>query len=251
VAGGPIGDGVQDGEARRGALPYRQSYAISFDGWRPRISCGVNGGSKPSWQGLASGSRPEALQNIGVVRGMGSRLRVGARSSSARIDHLGLRLPLRAYDLLSFFRTLYVFFVVDHASRAVLRVERMRHPTVRSGQADRSSIVECCGWDREPPRFLIHDRDARYDAFFDQRVRSLGITQIRTPFRSPQANAIAERWVRSLRGECLDHVFIFIARRKFANRRAEAFPGKARGTRDGSRLKRVFLHSNYKEITSR
>ncbi len=105
-----------------------------------------------------------------------------------------------------FFQTLYVFFVVDHASRAVLRVETTRHPT--AAWASRQ-IVECCGWDREPPRFLIHDRDGRYGAFFDQQVRSLGITQIRTPCRSPQANSIAERWVRSLRGECLDHVFIF------------------------------------------
>ena len=38
---------------------------------------------------------------------------------------------------------------------------------------------------------------------------NLGITQARTPFRSPRANAIAERWVRSARTECLDHVFIF------------------------------------------
>src|SRR5262249_10200556 len=44
---------------------------------------------------------------------------------------------------------------------------------------------------------------------FDRRVRNLGITQVRTPFRSPRANAIAERWVRSVRTECLDHVFIF------------------------------------------
>ena len=70
-------------------------------------------------------------------------------------------------------------------------------------------IIECCGWDREPPRFLIHDRDGRYGAVFDRRVRALGITQIRTPFRSPQANSIAERWVGSLRRECLDYVFIF------------------------------------------
>jgi transposase InsO family protein len=40
-------------------------------------------------------------------------------------------------------------------------------------------------------------------------VRRLGIAQARTPFRSPRANAIAKRWVRSVRSECLDHVFIF------------------------------------------
>jgi transposase InsO family protein len=63
--------------------------------------------------------------------------------------------------------------------------------------------------DRESPRFLIHDRDGRYGAVFDRRVRALGITQIRTPFRSPQANSIAEHRVGSLRRECLDYVFVF------------------------------------------
>jgi transposase InsO family protein len=104
-----------------------------------------------------------------------------------------------------FFKTLYVFFVIDHASREVLHIRSTRHPT-----ADwiARQIVECCGWDRAVPRFLVHDRDSRYGATFDRRLANLGITQIRTPFRSPQANAIAERWVRSLRTECLDHLFI-------------------------------------------
>jgi transposase InsO family protein len=70
-------------------------------------------------------------------------------------------------------------------------------------------IVECCGWDYEPPRFLVHDRDSCYGTSFDRRVRRLGIAQARTPFRSPRANGIAERRVRSVRSECLDHVFIF------------------------------------------
>src|SRR5215469_15725798 len=70
-------------------------------------------------------------------------------------------------------------------------------------------IVECCAWDRWPPGFLIHDRDSRYGATFDRRVRHLGIEQVRTPFRAPRANAISERWVKSVRAECLDHVFIF------------------------------------------
>src|SRR5499433_368144 len=48
--------------------------------------------------------------------------------------------------------------------------------------------------------------------FFDRRVRNIGVAQVRTPFRAPRANAIAERWVRSVRTECLDHVFIFNGR---------------------------------------
>ena len=104
-----------------------------------------------------------------------------------------------------FFRTLYVFFVVNHASREVLHVRATRHPTAEWAA---QQIVECCGWDRVAPRFLIRDRDSRYGAAFDRRLANLGITQIRTPFRSPQANAIAERWVRSLRTECLDHLLI-------------------------------------------
>jgi len=99
-----------------------------------------------------------------------------------------------------------VFFVIHHASRQVLHVHVTPHPTAEWAA---QQIVECCGWDRVPPRFLVHDRDACYGTSFDQRVRNLGIAQARTPFRSPRANAIAERWVRSVRIECLDHVFIF------------------------------------------
>ena len=104
------------------------------------------------------------------------------------------------------FRVLYVFFVIHHVSRQVVHVRVTPHPTdSRTAQ----QIVECCAWDRVPARFLLRDRDSRYGTTFDRRVRNIGIAQIRTPFRSPRANAIAERWVRSVRTECLDHVFIF------------------------------------------
>ncbi len=102
------------------------------------------------------------------------------------------------------FKTLYAFFVVSHASREVLLVQVTEHPTAEWAA---QQIVECCGWERELPRFLIHDRDSRFGALFDRRLQSLGIAQIRTPFRAPQANSIAERWVRSVRQECLDHTF--------------------------------------------
>jgi putative transposase len=107
------------------------------------------------------------------------------------------------------FQTIYVFFAIRHANREVLHVQVTRHPTAEWAA---QQIVECCGWDREPPRFLIHDRDSRYGRIVDRRLNNLGVTQIRTPFRSPRANAIAERWVRSARTECLDLMFILSER---------------------------------------
>ena len=95
------------------------------------------------------------------------------------------------------FQTLYAFFVIHHASREVVHIRVTQYPTAEWAA---QQILECCGWDREPPRFLIHDRDSRYGALFDQRLQSLGLIQIRIPFRAPQANSIAERWVRSVRG---------------------------------------------------
>src|SRR6516165_2029510 len=104
------------------------------------------------------------------------------------------------------FRTLYVFFLIKHASRQVVHVHVTPHPTASwTGQ----QIVECCACDRVPALFLIHDRDSCYGTTFHRRVRNIGIAQLRTPFRSPRANAIAERWVRSVRTECLHHMFIF------------------------------------------
>ena len=56
------------------------------------------------------------------------------------------------------------------------------------------------------------DRDGRCGTAFDRRSRNLGVTSIRTPFRSPQASAIADRWVRSIRNECLDYLLILSQR---------------------------------------
>jgi len=63
------------------------------------------------------------------------------------------------------------------------------------------------------PRFLIHDRDTKFSRAFDSIFRSEGLEIVRTPIQAPNANAYAERWVGSVRRECLDRLLI-IGRRQ-------------------------------------
>ncbi len=100
------------------------------------------------------------------------------------------------------FRTLYVFFVIHHGTRKIVHARVTAHP---NSQWLAQQMIEACGLSAEPPKFLIHDRDSSFGTVFDRRIQSLGIKQMRTPVKAPKANAIAERWVRSVRNECLDY----------------------------------------------
>ena len=59
---------------------------------------------------------------------------------------------------------------------------------------------------------MIHDRDTKFTASFDAVFVSEGIAIVLTPPQAPNANAFAERWIRSVREECLDHLLIFSQR---------------------------------------
>ncbi|MDQ6841433.1 MAG: transposase [Actinomycetota bacterium] len=76
------------------------------------------------------------------------------------------------------------------------------------GPPDGRNLVIDVGGRERPPCFLIHDRDAKFSAAFDEVFRTEGVEIIRTPFRAPNANAHAERFVRTLREECLDWLLV-------------------------------------------
>jgi putative transposase len=106
-------------------------------------------------------------------------------------------------------RRLYVLFFVSIGTRRVEYVACTSAPdTAWMSQQARNLLMDVD--DRsQRPRFLIHDRDTKFSRAFDSIFRSQGIEIIRTPIQAPNANAYAERWVGSVRRECLDRLLIF------------------------------------------
>jgi len=103
-------------------------------------------------------------------------------------------------------RRYYVLFFIAHASRRVWLAGCSTNPTGAwvTQQARNLGLVLA----DEDTRFLIRDRDSKYNGAFDEVFRSGGIGVVKTPVRAPQANAIAERFVRTVRAECLDWLLI-------------------------------------------
>jgi transposase InsO family protein len=109
---------------------------------------------------------------------------------------------LQLFD--AWFRPIFAFFIVEHASRRVVHFGVTRSPA-DGWVAQQLRNATPFG---EGPRFLLRDRDSKFGALFDRVAAGIGARILRTPVRAPRANAICERFLGSVRRECLDHVLI-------------------------------------------
>jgi hypothetical protein len=102
-----------------------------------------------------------------------------------------------------------VLFFLELASWRILFTACSEHPGgAWAAQQARNLAWQLQEAEEIKPRFLIHDRDANFPAAFDAVFRAEGLEVIRTPVRAPNANSRCERWVSSVRRECLDLLLI-------------------------------------------
>jgi putative transposase len=102
------------------------------------------------------------------------------------------------------FRLLYGFFVISHVRRTILHTNVTEHPAsawVAQQLREAFPHETAC-------RYLIHDRDSIFGNHVDETIASFGTRPVRTSYRSPWQNGVAERWVGSCRREMLDHVIV-------------------------------------------
>ena len=103
---------------------------------------------------------------------------------------------------------IYVLFFISPATRRLEFIACTAHPDGAWVTQQARNLLMQLGEHERRFRLLIHDRDRKFSRGFDEVFRSGGIEVIRTPIQAPNANAFAERWVRTVRSDCLDRILI-------------------------------------------
>ncbi len=212
----------RDAGPLRAGLVGRRSAARSVRwccGSRVRTRAGGISGSPVSFTASALRSRPRPSASS-------SRRRVSGPPARARLSGWREFLRAQAQSMLAvdFFtvetiwlQRLYVLFFIELDSRRVHLAGCTANPSRAWAAKQARQLAWGLGQRSIRVRFLIRDRDSKFTRDFDTVFRSEGVEVARTPARAPKANAIAERFVRTIRAECLD--WLLIVNRKVASRR--------------------------------
>jgi putative transposase len=166
--------------------------------------------SRASSSGLACGSQPRRSERsaaIGWTRRRGGRARAGRRSCASR--------PLASWPATCFtvdtvwLRRLYVLLLfIELDTRRVHLAGVTAHPNRTWVTQQARNLLLILGERERQVRFVLRDHDANFSRSFDDVFRSQGGEVLVTPIRAPKANAYAERWIRTVRAECLDWLLI-------------------------------------------
>jgi transposase InsO family protein len=181
--------------------------------------------------GLGVSVSATSVRKILVAGGLGPAGKRGGPAWSDFIRHQAesmLACDFFTVDTIAL-RRIYVLFFIEISTRRVHLAGMTEHPD-GAWVARRARNLT---WDLEererPVRFLLRDNDAKFGRAFDDVFRTEGIAVIRTPVGAPKANAIAERFVGTVRRECLD--WLLIANRRHLERVLRAFVDHYNGHR--------------------
>jgi transposase InsO family protein len=105
-------------------------------------------------------------------------------------------------------RTLYILFWIELSTRRVHLAGVTSNPDSGWVTQQATNLAHDLDERQRPMRLLIRDRDAKFSGPFDEVFRTEGVRVVPTPIRAPKANAYAERFVRTVRAECLDWVLV-------------------------------------------
>jgi transposase InsO family protein len=105
-------------------------------------------------------------------------------------------------------RRLYVLFFIEIDTRRIYLIGITANPVGEWVTQQARNLSFALAEQAHPRKFLIRDRDTKFSTSFDEVFRAEGVRIIRTPLQSPRANAFAERFVGTVRRECLDRMLV-------------------------------------------
>jgi putative transposase len=201
---------------RRRFRDHWRQLSLSGRPGRPTLAKEIRELIQAMWQANPTWGSPRIvgeLQKLGIdlAKSTVEKYRPRARKPSSPTWKAFLKNHVKDLVAIDFFvvptvtyKVLFILVILAHARRRVVHVNMTEHPTV---EWTAQQIINAFPWDKAP-RYRLRDRDCVYGASFRQQVRHMGTEEVVIAPRSPWQNPYVERFIGSIRRDCLDHVIV-------------------------------------------